>query len=188
MRLGAIVAGACILMGSAVGPSALCGAASGSAVGIYADADHRVCSMVIDNAPYSLTVWVFLQPGASGLQSGEMGISFPEWVQPEVVTNNPDFYGIGCPVFHLNYWCFNFNDCRFDWVWPFRVRTSVTVGGMVGQIRIVSSAQGKIVAANCQPGHLEEPMTVLTDFHVNESCAVGTEDQSWGAVKALFRQ
>jgi hypothetical protein len=170
-----------------VGPAR--GASENAYVGIFADSGHNVCSL--GPAAYSaFNVWLYWLPGVRGMIGGDFDVIFPSELLVVKTVNNPDMVTIGCgccePGIHV---CFT--SChQWDWVWTHQLTCMISSGGVgvPGSIRVVP-APGELSprVATCEPGYPMEPVTVLTDLHLYQSCTYATEPTSWGAIKGLFQ-
>jgi hypothetical protein len=156
-------------------------------VGFYADDYHTVCSIDITSAPQHFQVWLWVLPNDDGFIVMAFGYRYPSWVSLGSAYGNEDLaVAIGCPQDQYTT-CLTFNYCQYDWVWLVRWDAWALEAGNAGEIYLVPTEWfgPPIMVGDCAYG--EAPARILNNLHINEPCTFGTEETSWGAIKALYR-
>ena len=170
---------------------ALCFAAPSSAqwFGLWSDENMTACEYY--GGPYmGFPVVLILTPGEDGVFGAEYFMSFPANIIqnpapvpfPGIAVSMGDAVG-GAGI------SLGFEACQTE---PFVLYTfgAFPISDVPGEIRVLPHPETGIVAvATC-----EEPLRPVIEAHAypsfwfNEACAPGTEEASWGAVKAQFMQ
>jgi hypothetical protein len=142
-------------------------------IGLFADENHSVCSVVYvpGSPPAVYTMWVWCSPSDKGLQSAEFKIIYPANVipsphitlNPHIVASTGDLGG-GTSV--------TFDDCQTDWVWTHQQDFNV-INYNCGVIKVDDRPGSKLGVYNCTPGDPEEPLTVFDRLAINAACMMG---------------
>jgi hypothetical protein len=159
-------------------------------IGLFADEYHATCDVINTSGSimYPFTLWIWCLPSVNGMIAAEFAISFPGIVIPSVVTLNPL---IAMSLGTL--WdgtSVAFGTCNNDWVWTHHVDCYLT-STTLGDIRIIPDPKTQPPAYQfyaCTLGNPPESISKLTDLNLNYAdCFYATKDESWGAIKELFK-
>lgn len=156
-------------------------------VGIYADEYHTDCSIDVTSAPLFFQAWLWVMPSDNGFYGTEFGYRSPSWVTlGPAIGNDGLAVTVGCPQDQYTS-CLTFSECQYDWVWLVRWDAWAMEAGNVGEIYLVPTEWfgPPIIIADCN--YAQMPPRILNNLHINEPCVTGTEEKSWGAIKALFK-
>jgi hypothetical protein len=122
---------------------------------------------------------------AKGLTGFELGIDFDSGDMISV-TKNP---GIPSIIGDLTTTAFAgaFQLCQGDeWVWIAQYEDFYL--GVPHMIYTVpNSDTGNYIVTSCETNFPQYPLTEGNQFGVNMSCVVDAEEESWGAVKSMYR-
>ena len=155
-------------------------------MGLYVDAEHGVCSVVVP-APYAgFDMWHWVLPSDDGAICAEFKITIPvEYFSTGTVVNPDHSVALGDPLTGISI-CFA--DCQTGWFWTYQLAILPT-DAAVHQILIEGHPDvGAYQVANCLPGYPIMPVTLLNHLHINEDCVDGNETSSWGAIKGMYSE
>jgi hypothetical protein len=155
-------------------------------MGLYADADHTVCEVINPGGFYPFELWIWCLPSDLGQICAEFMICYPPNVITSTVTFNTPIISVtlgdlstGLSVCYVN--------CLWDWNWPAHQLIYLT-DTTPAFIEICPHPDvGVYQFANCEPGYPTEPILILNHLALNQSCVIGTENVSWGAIKSLYK-
>ncbi len=158
-------------------------------IGIFADPDHSICEVFSTGpfTPFEYYVWIL--PGQYGVRWIGFTIVHPSNIIRETETANPDLdftYTGALDETGIEY---TFTNCEENWIWTHKM-TCYLLNETPSQIGFAPHPgypQGWDGSGHACPDWLHlSPVRVLSDLHLNENCAIGVNDESWGAIKALF--
>lgn len=152
-------------------------------VGLFADANHMDCDVMLVGGFMPFDVWVWFFTPELGVQAAEYMATAPAGVIPSVVTTNPlitaslgDMWS-GISV--------SFGACQNGWVWTQHAACYLTSASMMF-LTIGPRPGVGLQIASCELGFPIYPAVVLNNLALNQDCVVATENASWGAIKSLF--
>ncbi len=163
-------------------------------VALFLDDSHSGWC-VTGSPPYSVELWIWVLPGASGLGAISFDMSYPANVEYVAHTHNPNTptQAVKCSP-PCPYFAFPLVTCLTErsWTWFYHETLLVTSSDPVAiAMTPFPAGNSSIMAGNCQG--MEEPAVTYSNIYVNHgpsspACAgLGAESATWGAVKALYR-
>lgn len=133
---------------------------------------------------YNIRLWICSDP-ARGLGGFEMGIDFDS-EDTVGYTLNP---GLGPIIGDITTEAFAgaFVECQTDqYVWI--VKYQILYAGTPHRIYMVLNSETvQSIVTSCEPDYPQYELHEGNRFGVNMSCIVDSENDSWGAVKAIYR-
>jgi hypothetical protein len=131
-----------------------------------------------------LRLWIYSDM-VKGLTGFELGIDFDSGDMISV-TKNP---GVPSIIGDLTTTAFAgaFQDCQTtQYVWIAKYEDFYL--GVPHMIYTVpNSDTGNYIVTSCETNYPQYPLTEGNQFGVNMSCVVDAEEESWGAVKSMYR-
>lgn len=178
MKKALLIAAAILLFAGAVHADAY--------IGVFADAGHSVRTL----SPAAFTpfdVWIWILPGAAGVQAAEFGATFPGTVITTNTVVNPLItVALGSLTAGTSV---AYGACNTDWVYTHHLTCMSLAAGVPSRIDLVGdmSVSPPIFAiATCEPGYPYGPVIYFTPLYLYQDGPVATKDASWGAIKSLF--
>lgn len=158
-----------------------CKAQEKTYVGLFADSEHNLTSVIGNGGFIPFTVWIWWLPSVRGIEVCETALEFPSNVLRGTTMGNP-YTNLCCCLTNAFQVCFY--ECQRDWVWSYQLTCFLTDGAPTA-IRIVPTIDGDPKVTNC--GFAVEPATVFTSLYLNQYGPIVTEPVSWGTIKSLYR-
>ena len=173
-----------IVIATALLTSAPAGAAT--SVGIYADEARTQCSL--SPVPFNpVTLWVWVQPGETGMACVEYEIvTPPNVIEAYTVVNPLAGYQIGDAIVPPGATvCFPV--CVEDWIWIHQVMCLLTDTAPSIVTLEPHGDLGIMRATLCHDFSAYEEMTKINDMYFNQGCCLAAVESSWGAIKSILR-
>ena len=118
-------------------------------IGLFAGED-RTSSCVTGTGFYQVEMWIWCLSSDGGQMCAEFAIQYPSNVIWSTVTNNDPIISVmlgGLPdAVSVCY-----NECQYDWIWPFHQRLYVTDSEPSWVEIIAHPEAGQVQFANCSP-------------------------------------
>ena len=159
-------------------------------VGLFADAAHSVRSVNYGVAPASFQWYIFWLPSKMGLSATEFKIQLPANVVGTTVLDKDPAITVELGTLTAGITiAFHEDSCQTDWVYSHHL-SSFLLNATQSQIEVV--AHPAIIppeyhVTSCEPGYPIEPVKRFTHLYLNWDGGIAVEEQSWGAIKSLFR-
>jgi hypothetical protein len=157
-------------------------------IGIWADADHSVCS--VSPAPYGTTpAYIFVLPSVTGMQAVEFRCALPPTLVQLASVKNPGItVELGSLANGISV-AFGEGMCQMDWTWIYNLTlmvlaTTPTVVEITPHPGTLPEPAYQL--ATCEAGYPIIPLTKLTSLYFYQPCVIGVEETNWGAIKSLF--
>jgi hypothetical protein len=157
-------------------------------IGIWADEAHSVCS--VSPPMYGSTpAYIYILPSERGLQAAEFRCVLPSTIVQTASLKNPGItVELGSLANGISV-AFGEGMCQMDWTWIYNL--TLLVLATVPTVVEITPHPGTLPepayqVASCLPGYPIEPVVKLTSLYFYQSCVIGTEETSWGAIKSMF--
>jgi len=160
--------------------------ASAQMFSVWSDAEMTTCENF--GAAYTMfPVYLILEPGADGAFAAEYRLSVPASLIVQVTTPAADISVAMGDATNGNGISIGFLNCRVDteWVYSF---TMFPISVDPGFIMVEpNTSTGKLIVATCEePLRPELAASVYNYFGWHDTCLIGTQESSWGAIKSLM--
>jgi len=138
--------------------------------------------------PYNIRNWIN-NDVVNGFLTCQFGVDLGSDFNQGTTLNPAIATAMGSPT--TDNWVVTFSQCQYDeWVWL--CKYEMVYAGTPHWIYFMPASQsGKVNVATCEGGPEGDlPITDLiigNEFGVNESCNIDAEEESWGAVKSMYR-
>ncbi len=156
-------------------------------IGLFVDDMHSTWCTTAS----SFDMYVWCLPSTNGMMGFEHAISYPGNIIPSTVTSNSSVISVCMGDLSSGISC-GLNACEEDWIWTHKQTLFVT-DGVQTNIEIIEHPDvGAYQFTNCEDGFPIEACVKFTDIMVNTdptspSCVRGTGEESWGAIKSLYK-
>ncbi|MCK4539481.1 MAG: hypothetical protein KAV42_11855 [Candidatus Krumholzibacteria bacterium] len=157
-------------------------------IGLYVDGLHSDCDEYV-TAYKPFTLWVWVLPSMQGVTCLEFRLEKPEWLELLGMTEHIlaadleedfDWFGEGGKM------CYEY--CRFQWTWVFQFTLMPTDASATGFITMHEWARsGNLLSTTCKEDYPIQALIPITYLAINQSCEIGTENATWGAIKGLYK-
>ena len=139
-------------------------------------------------SPYIIRNWI-RNDTINGFLTCQFGVDLGSDLVQGTTTNTDIATSMGSPV--TENWVVTFSECQYDeWVWLCRYEMFYA-GTPHCTVFLTASESGKMNVATCEGGPEGDlPLATLdigSQFGVNMYCMSDAEEDSWGAVKAIYR-
>lgn len=156
-------------------------------VAMYAAGDTRDSAYVSVSAQYEpYEVWIWILPSDDGLK----GFDFKVLTSGDICSSNvdnPDLVTMNSPTSSQG-WVGTFSViCHYDWVWVTKL-SMVAMSTDPHYLEIVDNPTTYATeASSCLEGFPINELIVYNKFGINTPGEIDAGENSWGAIKALYR-
>jgi len=167
-------------------------------IGVYADGAHQYnayCPFPIGAPIAKVEMWIWCLPSTRGLRCADFSIGYPANALQDLVTSNP---GVSSSQGDLaGGYSACFDACQLDWVWIAHQSLYLTSNASTYVEILPHPGIGLYRFLNCDsPNCCNEPAIKGSTLYLSDSAhaclppeiAIGTGSDTWGAVKALYKE
>jgi hypothetical protein len=167
-------------------------------INVYADGAHQYnayCAFPPGNPIAKIEMWIWCLPSTHGLKCAEFSIGYPANALRDRITTSPAISSSQGDLANGYSACFGV--CQLDWVWIAHQTLYVTSNAQTFVEILPHPTVGLYRFFNCDsPGCCNEPAIKGTTLYISNNAypclppeiAIGTEPDTWGAVKSLYQE